>query len=92
MVTQEKITIKLGEINQKVLAKEVSFKRCRQKGKTIQTKQDIPKKRKKILPSSRDEMKTYQQPKCKRKPNDITLKYDNEKHNEKVKRINNMTK
>ena len=39
-----KITVQLEEINQKVLAKE-----GRLKGKTIQTKQDIPKQLKKIL-------------------------------------------
>ena len=46
--TQEKI-VQLEEINQKVLAKEGRLKRYRPRVKKIQTKQDIPKQRKKIL-------------------------------------------
>ena len=42
------ITIQL-EINQKVLAKEGRLINISTKGKTIQTKQNIPKQRKKIL-------------------------------------------
>ena len=46
-----KITI-LEEINQKILLKEGRFKKIFTKSKTIQTKQNIPKQRKKILPTS----------------------------------------
>ena len=46
----------------------------------MQTKQDIPKQRKKILSSTgRRWHKTYQQPDEKKKPNDFGLKYGNQK-------------
>ena len=41
--TQEKLTIQLEEIKRKVLAKEGRLKRYLQRGKTIQTNQEIPK-------------------------------------------------
>ena len=44
----EKITVQLEGINQKVLAKEGRLE-ISTKGKTIQTKQNIQKQRKKIL-------------------------------------------
>ena len=50
--TKEKMTIQLEEINLKVPVKEGRIERHRQKSKTIQTKQDIPKQRKEILPTS----------------------------------------
>ena len=46
---QEKITLQLEEIYQKVLAKERKLKNISTKGKTIQIKQNFPKQRKKIL-------------------------------------------
>ena len=48
--TREKIIVQLGEINQKVSSERRKTKEIPTKGKTIQTKQDISKFRKKILP------------------------------------------
>ena len=48
LATLEKITVQLEEINQEVKAKEGRLE-ISTNGKTIQTKQDFPKRRKKIL-------------------------------------------
>ena len=50
--TREKITVQHKEINQKVLAKRREIKEISTKAKTIQTKQNIPKQRKKIPPTT----------------------------------------
>ena len=52
--TQVKQTIQLEEIKQKVLVKEKNTKEISKRDKTIQTKQDIPKQRKKFLPATRE--------------------------------------
>ena len=54
--------------------KEISIK-----DKTIQTKQDIPKQRKKILPSWEEMTIKYTNNQMQKKPNDFGQKYGNQK-------------
>ena len=61
--TQEKITIQLEEINQKVLAKEGSLKRYRQRVKKYrQNRRFQNNERKSYQQLGGDDNKTYQQP------------------------------
>ena len=63
------------------------------KGKTIQTKQVIPKRRKKILSTlGGHDIKTYQQPDAKEIERFWTKIWQLKKHNRKAEWINNMTK
>ena len=89
--TQEKITIKLEEINLKFLAKEGRLKRYRQRVTKMQIKQDIPKQRKKILSTSgRRWHENIPTTRCNR--NRTILDWQSRKHNEKAEWINNITK
>ena len=60
--TQEKITIQLEEINQKVLVKEGRLKRYRQRVKQYGQNRKFKNNKKKFYQQvARDDMKTYQQ-------------------------------
>ena len=68
--------------------KEISIK-----SKTIQTKPDIPKQRKKILSiTGRHDTKTYQQPDVKDTEQFWTRIWQQKKNNEKAEWINDMTR
>ena len=56
------MTIQLKEINQKATGERRNIKKVWRQEKTIQTKREIPKQRKKILPTRGDVTKTYQPP------------------------------
>ena len=50
------------------------------KGKTIQTKQDMPKQRKKILSTTGRRTQKHTNNRMPKKPNDFGLKYGNQKN------------
>ena len=63
------------------------IKKILTKGKTIQAKQDIPKQRKEILPTSRGEMTRKPTNKLmQEKPNNFGLKYGNQMNSTKKKK------
>ena len=90
--TQEKITVQVKEMNQKVLAKEVRLE-ISTKGKTIETRQGIPKQRKKIPSSTgRKWHENIPATGCRRNRTILDWNIATKKHNEKTKWIKNMTR
>ena len=63
--TQEKKTVQLEEINQKVLAKEGRLKRYRQRLKQYRQNRTFQNNRRKFYQQLGDDTKTYQQPNAK---------------------------
>ena len=77
--TREKKTVQLEEINQKVLAKEGRLKEISTKGKIIQTNQDIPKQRKKILSNWEGMTQKHTNNQTPKKLNNFRRKYGSRK-------------
>ena len=95
--TQEKLTIKLEEINQKVLAKEGRLKRYRQRVKQYRRNRTFQNNERKFYQQMEDEHKIYQQPDGKEIKRFWTKiwqpkKKKKKKHNEKAEWINKMTR
>ena len=86
MTTQEKITVQLEGINQKVLAKEERLKRYLQRVKQYKQNRTFLNNKRKFYP------KTYQQPDAKETEHFWTKIWQPKKHNEKAEWINNMTR
>ena len=86
--TQEKMTVQLEEINQKILAKEGRLKRYRQRVKQYRQNRTFQNNDRKFyqLLGGHD-TKTYQQPDVKE-----TEQFWKKRHNEKAEWINDMTR
>ena len=91
-VTQEKITIQLEEINQKVLAKEGRLQRYRQRVKQYWQNWTFQNNERKFYQQvGGDDTKTYQEPEAK-EIKQFWTKNGNQKHSEKAEWINYMTR
>ena len=90
--TQGKITIKLEEINQKVLAKEGRLNKYRQRVNNTD-KTGLSKTAKENSTNKWDEMsRKHINNQMQGKLKDLGRKYGNQKHNERTKWKNNMKK
>ena len=86
--TQEKITVQLEEINQKVLAKEGRLKRYRQKVKQYRQNRSFQNNERKFyLQLGESDTKTYQQPGAKESERFWTKIWQPKKHNEWINNI-----
>ena len=92
-ITQEKLTIQLEEIYQKVLAKEGRLKRYRQRVKQYKQNRTFQNNERKLyLQLGGDGNKTYQQPNAKETERFWTKIWQPKQHNEKAEWINNITR
>ena len=92
-ITQEKITIQLEEINQKVLAKEGRLKRYRQRVKQYRQNRTFQINGRKFYQQlGGDYNKTYQQLDAKETQRLWTKIWQPKTYNEKAEGINNMTR
>ena len=91
--TREKITVKLEEINQKILAKEGRLKRYRQMVKPYWQNRTFQNNERKFYQQlGRHDTKTYQQPDARETERFWTKIWQPKKHNEKAEWINDMTR
>ena len=91
--THEKLTIKLEEINQKVLAKEGRLKRYRQRVKQYRQNRTFQNNERKFYQQwGGNDNKIYQQPDAKETQRFWTKKWQPKKHNEKAEWINDVTR
>ena len=91
--TQEKITVQLEEINQKVLAKEGSLKRYRQRVKQYRQNRTFQNNKRKFYQQlGGSDTKTYQQPDAKETERFWTKIWQLKKHKENAEWINNISR
>ena len=91
--TQEKLTIQLEEIYQKVLAKEGRLKRYRQRVKQYRQNRTFQNNERKFYQQlGGDDNKTYQQPNGKETERFWTKIWQPKQHNEKAEWINHITR
>ena len=74
---QEIITIQLGEINQKVLVKEETLKRYRQRVKRYRKKGTFQKTKENSTNNWKEMTRKHTTNRMQEKPNDLGLKYGN---------------
>ena len=91
--TWGKITVQLEEINQKILAKEGTLKRYRQKGKQYRQNRTFQNNERKFYQKlGGSDTKTYQQPDAKETEWFSAKIWEPKKHNENAEWINNITR
>ena len=91
--TQEKLTVHLEEIYQKVLAKEGRLKRYRQRVKQYRQNRTFQNNERKFYQQlGGDDNKTYQQPNAKETEGFWTKICQPKQHNEKAEWINHITR
>ena len=91
--TQEKLTIQLEEIYQKVLAKEGRLKRYRQRVRQYRQNRTFQNNERKFFRQlGGDDNKTYQQPNAKETERFWTKIWQPKQHNEKAEWINHTTR
>ena len=91
--TWRKITVQLGEINQKVLAKEGRLKRYRQRVKQYRQNRTFQNNERKFYQQlGGSDTKTYQQPDIKETERFWIKIWEPKKHNENSEWINNITR
>ena len=93
MTTQEKLTIQLEEIYQKLQAKERRLKRYRQRVKQYRQKRTFQNNERKFYQQlGGDDDKTYQLPDAKETERFWTKIWQPKQHNEKAEWINHITR
>ena len=90
--TQEKLTIQLQEIYQKVRAKEGRLKRYRQRVKQYRQNRTFQNNERKFYQQLGEDNKTYQQPNAKETEQFWTKIWQPKQHNEKAEWINHITR
>ena len=91
--TQEKLTVQLGEIHQKVLAKEGRLKRYRQRVKQYRQNRMFQNNERKFYQQLEgDNNKTHQQPNVKETEQFWTKIWLLKQHNEKAEWVNHITR
>ena len=91
--TQEKLTVQLEELHQKVLAKEGTLKRYRQRVKQYRQNRTFQNNERKFYQElGGDDNKTHQQPNAKETERFWTKIWQPKQHNEKVEWINHITR
>ena len=91
--TQEKLTVQLEEIHQKILAKEGRLKRYRQRVKQYRQNRTFQNNERKFYQQlGGDDNKTHQQPNAKETKQLWTKIWQPKQHNEKAEWINHITR